>query len=98
MIFQNPYSTLPPHKTIGKMLKEVVDYHEVADKHEAKEYSIFLLVLIIVPVIFIAVWMLLSLKKDTIETSETILKIGLTIFASLIYISFLFQYLHYTYR
>lgn len=43
MIFQNPYSTLPPHKTIGKMLKEVVDYHEVADKHKAKEYSIFLL-------------------------------------------------------
>lgn len=43
MIFQNPYSTLPPHKTIGKMLKEVVNYHHVADKHKAKEYTIFLL-------------------------------------------------------
>ena len=43
MIFQNPYFTLPPHKTIGKMLKEVVDYHQVADKHEAREYSMFLL-------------------------------------------------------
>jgi oligopeptide/dipeptide ABC transporter ATP-binding protein len=43
MIFQNPYSTLPPHKTIGKMLKEVVDYHKVADNRMAKEYSVFLL-------------------------------------------------------
>jgi oligopeptide/dipeptide ABC transporter ATP-binding protein len=43
MIFQNPYSTLPPHKTIGKMLKEVVDYHEVVKKKEVKEYCVSLL-------------------------------------------------------
>ena len=43
MIFQNPYSTLPPHKTVGNMLKEVVDYHQVVEKAQAREYCLFLL-------------------------------------------------------
>jgi len=43
MVFQNPYSTLPPHKTIGKMLKEVVDYHKVVKEKEAKDYCLLLL-------------------------------------------------------
>ncbi|MBW2056633.1 MAG: ATP-binding cassette domain-containing protein [Deltaproteobacteria bacterium] len=43
MIFQNPYSTLPPHKTIGRMLKEVVDYHRVVDGKEAGQYCLSIL-------------------------------------------------------
>lgn len=43
MIFQNPYSTLPPHKTVGKMLKEVVDYHKVVSEKEARDYCLLLL-------------------------------------------------------
>ncbi len=43
IVFQNPYSTLPPHKTIGSMLKEVVAYHNIVERNLTKEYCLELL-------------------------------------------------------
>ncbi len=43
VVFQNPYSTLPPHKTIGNMLKEVVNHHEIVKRDMIKEYCLDLL-------------------------------------------------------
>lgn len=38
VVFQDPYSSLPPHKTLENMLKEVVAYHKTAQGDMLKEY------------------------------------------------------------
>ncbi len=38
VVFQNPYSSLPPHKTLGNMLKEVVTHHKTAQGDMLKGY------------------------------------------------------------
>jgi len=43
VVFQNPYSTLPPHRTIGNMLREVVDFHRIVPQEESKGYCADLL-------------------------------------------------------
>ncbi len=43
VVFQNPYSTLPPHRTIGNMLREVVDFHHIVPEEASKNYCADLL-------------------------------------------------------
>ncbi len=38
IIFQDPYSSLPPRSTVGGILSEPVLVHKIAPKEEAKEY------------------------------------------------------------
>lgn len=43
VIFQDPYSSLNPHYTIGQAVQEGVVYHRIVSKEEAAEYCIELL-------------------------------------------------------
>ena len=38
IIFQDPYSSLPPRSTVGGILTEPVNVHKIVPKREAKEY------------------------------------------------------------
>ena len=43
IIFQDPYSSLPPRSTVGDILSEPVLVHNIVPKHKAKEYVLDLM-------------------------------------------------------
>ena len=43
IIFQDPYSSLPPRSTVGGILSEPVQVHNIVPKHEVKDYVLELM-------------------------------------------------------
>jgi len=43
IIFQDPYSSLPPRDTVGGILSEPVEVHKIVPKHEVKSYVLDLM-------------------------------------------------------
>ncbi len=43
IIFQDPYSSLPPRSTVGGILSEPVEVHKIVPKHQVKDYVLELM-------------------------------------------------------
>jgi|GEM_PF-5636595 len=60
------------------------------------QITLVFIILTIIGTIVATIWMVLKFKKDIIETSETILKIGLALYATLIYVLFLYAHVFFS--